>query len=359
MNRSILAAAGAAALLLAPGLAAGEPITLSDQRGATVTLDAPAERMVTFPMPAAALTTSVAGTPEPLVAMHPSSMQAIRDGILGVIYPQALNARTDITSGGTFNPNVEAVLALQPDLVIQWAGRGDDLLEPMDKVGLPVVGLNYGTQEDTENWVRLLAAAIGRPDRADLILGWHERTMADIKARAAAIPAGEKTSVVYFVRAEKKLEVRGEGSYNHFYLDLVGGHNPAGPTGSRFEINAEQLLAWDPDVLLLGNFDAAVPDDFYDNPVFSALSAVRNKRVYKVPLGGYRWDPPSQESPLMWLWLAEVLYGDAMDSDIRAETVRFFQEVYGYALSDRQIDAILQFDLNGANPSYARFAAAG
>ncbi len=349
--------AAIAVLTLAVGsnALADETITLTDQRGISVDLDGPAERLVTFPMPAAALFASVAGTAEPLVAMHPASQAAIKEGILGTIFPEALEVETGITSGGVFAPNVEAVLNLNPDLVVQWAGRGDELLEPMEAVGLPVIGLNYGTQEHTETWVRTLAAAINEPARADLINGRHRAAIEDITTRAAALPEDSRVSVLYFLRAANSLEVRGEGSYNHFYMDMVGGVNPAGPSGSRTEINAEQLLAWNPDVILLGNFDPAMPEDFYNDPLFSALNAVQNRQVYKMPLGGYRWDPPSQESPLAWMWLAEVLYGDKMDFDLRSEMQSFYADVYGYDLSEAEIDSILRVEVNGDNPSYDRF----
>jgi len=344
-------------LLIAPAVAAGEGITLTDQRGVSVTIDGPVERLVTFPMPAAALFASVAGSAESLAAMHPSSRAAIAEGILGTIFPEALEVETGITSGGVFAPNVEALLNLDPDLVVQWAGRGDELLEPMEAVGLPVIGLTYGTQEDTETWVRTLAAAIDEPGRADLIIGRHSEAIEQITARAAELPEDERVSALYFLRAENSLEVRGEGSYNHFYMDMVGAVNPAGPSGSRPEINAEQLLVWNPDVILLGNFDAATPQDFYDNPLFSALTAVQERQVYKMPLGGYRWDPPSQESPLAWMWLAELLYGDRMDFDLHGEMRSFFADVYGHDLSDAQIDAILRAAMNGGNRGYDRFLA--
>jgi len=336
--------------------ASAEPISVTDQRGNTVELGGPAERVVTFPMPAAALFASVDGSAERLEAIHPMSAKAIEDGILGTIYPEAGDLYTDITKGGVFNPNVETVLTLNPDLVFQWAGRGDDLLAPLDNAGLNVLGLTYGDQEKTEVWIRTIAAVVGEPERGDMIVSLHHDAMADITARVADIPEADRVSVVYMLRAEKSLEVRGEGSYNHFYMDMVGGVNPAKDAGSRVRVNPEQMLAWNPDVILLGNFDAAVPEDFYTNPLFAELDAVKERRVYKVPLGGYRWDPPSQESPLMWKWLAAVLYPDAMPDDIRGEIASFYAAVYGYDVSDAEIDAILQMDLNGGNAGYDRFA---
>ena len=73
-------------------------------------------------------------------------------------------------------------------------------------------------------------------------------------------------------------------------------------------LDVEQVLRWDPEVILLGNFDPAMPQDIYSDPVWQNISAVRSRRVYKVPLGGYRWDPPGQESPLMWHWLSDIAF---------------------------------------------------
>ena len=350
----------ASALVLGVGTAAApalaDEISITDQRGKTVTLKGPAERVVTFPMPAAALFSSVDGSADRQIAMHPASRKAIQDGILGTIYPAALKVETGITKGGAFNPNVESVLALKPDLVIQWAGRGDDLLAPMDAVGLNVIGLTYGSQAETETWIKTLAMAVAKPERAELILGYHRDALATIKAKVAAIPRDQRRSILYFGQAEKNLQVRGEGSYNHFYMELTGGINAAAEAGDTVEINAEQLLAWNPDVLLLGNFDAAVPDTFYKDPRFAGLKAVQNRQVYKVPLGGYRWDPPSQESPLMWQWLAQVMYPDVFAGDLRGTMRGYYKAVYGYELTDAEIDGILFMDLNGANTGYKQFA---
>lgn len=55
-------------------------------------------------------------------------------------------------SGQDFIPNMEEVLAVDPDVVVQWADMADEVLQPIEQAGLRVVGLEYGTQEDLEPW---------------------------------------------------------------------------------------------------------------------------------------------------------------------------------------------------------------
>ncbi|MGO7165380.1 hypothetical protein ACCS78_41040, partial [Rhizobium johnstonii] len=58
----------------------------------------------------------------------------------------------------------------------------------------------------------------------------------------------------------------------------------------------------------LNAFEAKLNVDWvYNDPILSLTNAAKSKRVYKMPLGGYRWDPPSQESPLSWMWTANLL----------------------------------------------------
>jgi iron complex transport system substrate-binding protein len=323
-----------------------------------VQLAAPARRVVTIPMPAAALLVAVDGTVDHLVGMHPSSWAAMHDGILGELFPRAL-AIPHAVAAADFAPNVESVVALRPDVVVQWGDRGTGLTAALENAGLTVMGLQYGTQEDLLAWVSLFAAVLGRPERARLITEAIEASRQQELRTAASVASG-RPKVLYFNRFAQGLKVAGDATYNDFCIRLVGAANPAaGPSGAPGKgmvgVDVEQVLAWDPDVVLLGNFDGAVPDDVYRDPKWRRLSAVRRRRVYKVPLGGYRWDPPSHESPLMWRWLSMVTFPAQPASDLRGEIDRYYTLYYGTTPNRAQTDAILRTALNGASANYRVF----
>jgi len=202
---------------------------------------------------------------------------------------------------------------------------------------------------------------LGKPERGRAMLTEINSRLEKAKALAATRPA-PGPRILYFLQFADSLKVATTKSYNDFYIKLVGAQNPAAtisgaPSGGLVAVDKEQVLTWDPEIVLLGNFDAATPADMYANPVWKNLSAVRSRRVYKVPLGGYRWDPPGQESPLMWQWLAQVAFPQPTAA-LRDDIVQYYQFLYGRVPTSAQIDKMLWTDANAGSANYGPFGAA-
>lgn len=360
-SAAVLAGCGAAGP--APGAApsgasSGGSISITDQRGKTVTFDRPVTKVVTIPMPSASLLVAVDRSAEHLTAMHNASWVAMRDGIMGSMFPAALDLPHEIASQD-FIANVESVRALNPDVVIQWSDA--QLVEPLEKAGLKVIGLvNTGKQEDVDAWVAMFAAMLGKPERAVEIKARSDQELAQIQALAAGRTAAGP-SILYFNRFTGGPKAAAANTYNDFYIKLVGGTNPATgadplPGTGMVGLDVEQVLRWDPEVILLGNFDAAMPQDIYADPVWQSVSAVRSRRVYKVPLGGYRWDPPGQESPLMWHWLTDIAF-PRPESGLRAKVTDYFRFLYNHQVTSEELDKILWTAANSTSADYQQFNA--
>lgn len=370
----VLAAGSSAAFLAGCGAAGPQPapspsgsgtapaasggISITDQRGKTVTFTKPVTSVVTIPMPAASLLVAVDGGADHLSAMHNASWVAMRDGVMGTMFPHALELPHDVATQD-FTPNVESVRALNPDVVIQWSDS--QLVDPLENAGLTVIGLkNNGKQEDVDAWITMFAAMLGKPERATEIKARSDRELADIKSLAAG-RGSAGPSIVYFNRFTGGLKAAAANTYNDFYIKLVGGTNPATgkdplPGAGMVGLDVEQVLRWDPEVILLGNFDNAMPQDIYADPVWQSISAVRSRRVYKVPLGGYRWDPPGQESPLMWHWLSGIAFPQAR-SGLRAKVTEYFRFLYNHEPTSAELDKILWTSGNSGSADYQQFNA--
>lgn len=336
-----------------------QPITLIDMEGREVRLPRPAERVSSIPIPMASTLIALDGSTRRLVGMNPLAKTAILEGILGRVFPQARDIPSDIAAAN-FVPNVEALAATRPDLVIQWGGRGNDIVRPITNAGLTTMLILYGTEENTRRYMRDVATAIGRPDRIGPLLEWRERVQQEIEAKSAAIPDAQRPRVLYLQRALSGLVAGGEGQavYGDFSIRLTGGRNSARGLIGAMPVNREQIAAWDPQVILLNSFEDALRIDFIRNdPILSLTSAARDGRVYKLPLGGYRWDPPSQESPLAWMWLANLLHPNRFRFDLRAEMRTAYREFYGHTLTDVDIDEILRLATQGGATGYAQFQA--
>lgn len=334
-----------------------DPITVKDQRGKTLKFDSPVTRIVTLPVPAAAMLICIDKSAKHVVGMHEASWTAIKDGIMGEMFPDALTISHDV-SGESFAPNVESILALKADVVVQWADHGDGVVAPLENAGLTVAGLNYGTQDDLTAWITIFATMLGKSKRGDDMLARINAALKKAKATGKSRKAGPK--VLYLFQGTGAIKPAGTGTYNDYYIKLAGATNPAaenGIKGTGTAVDIEQVLAWDPDVVLLGNFDPTLPEDIYKDQVWQGISAVKSKRVYKVPLGGYRWDPPSQESPLMWQWLEQVCFPKDKYDSLRDAVVDYYQFLYGYKPSASQMDTMLWKDANSGSADYGQFDA--
>ncbi|MFC7704177.1 ABC transporter substrate-binding protein [Plastorhodobacter daqingensis] len=349
-------------LLVLPLLGSGPlhaaPITFTDHEGREVSLPAPAQRIAAIPIPMASTLIAIDGATDRLVGMNPTARSAILEGILGRIFPEARDIPSDITAAN-FIPNVEELARVNPDLVIQWAGRGPDFIDPITNAGLNLMTIMYGTEERTRDYMAMAATAMGRPERIEALIDWRAEVQADLEARSAGLTQAERPSVLYLLRAMDNLRASGtEDNYNAWYHMLAGGRNAAEDmVGGWADISAEQVATWNPDVIFLNSFEPDLTiDRILEDPILSLTTAAQTGRVYKMPLGGYRWDPPSQESPLTWMWTANLLHPDLFDYDLRAEMRRAYQLLYNHDLSDAEIDEILGMEMQGGQANYAQFA---
>lgn len=350
-------------LALAPSQALAGPVTFKDVTGAEITLPEPATRIVTLPQPAASTVIAVDGTSEHLVGMNPGSRKAFETGLLKKMFPKAAAIESGIVAegGNGWMPNVEAIAALRPDLVIQWGGRGDDIVAPLRNAGIPVAlmvgGGNGGTEELARQNIRLVAAALGKQDKAEALFTWRDTVIDDIKATLVAHPEAARPKILHLRSSKGKFTATGEKSYQNFFITLVGGINVGDGLGVQAEVNAEQIAAWNPDVIMLTAHEAdAGRETVFDNEILSQTSAAKAGRVYKTPNGGYVWDSASHESPFTWMWLANLAHPDLFRFDLRAEVKQGFERLYDYAPTEEEIDTVLKLDLNGSAAGYEQFA---
>ena len=327
-----------------------------DQRGHRFSFDKPVERVVFLPMPLPSTYIAIDGTDRHIVGINPSSSAAMRDGILSRIFPGVLDIPTNVTHGAGFTPNIEAILSLKPDVVFQWATIGRDPIEVLDRVGLKVLGIRTGTQSDTNAYVAMVGQVAGKEARATELIQRQEKRFADINSATSSLQPRQRPRVLYIGRYSDSLGVSGPGSYNDFYIQLAGGSNVASVSGTGRTVTVEQILVWDPEVILLGNFDSAMPTDLYRDPRWQNVAAVKAQRVYRMPLGGYRWDPPSQESALTWTWLAGLLQPDRYRADLRGDMRDWYRFLYSHDLNDDEIDRILFTAENAGSAGYDRYS---
>ncbi len=351
----------AAMLLTATGVHA-QPLVFRDVVGNEVTLNAQPQRIVTLPNPAAATLIALDGSAQRIVGMNQISRRAFEGGMMGVMFPEAATITSDILAeSGGWLPNVEAIAALKPDLVIQWGRRGDDIVAPLRNAGLPVAlmvgGGSGGTEALARENMRMVAEITGQVPKLAQLLDWRDRVMAEIGETLAKAGRVQKPRILHLRAASARLTATGRKSYQHTFIELVGAENVAAELGVESSVTSEQILAWKPDIILLSSADPeALPQRVYDDPLLSRLPAAQQQRIYKTPQGGYIWDSASPENPFTWMWLANLAHPELFAFDLRQELRQGFRLLYDFELSDADIDRILRLDVNAGARGYQVFS---
>ncbi|MEN6325407.1 MAG: ABC transporter substrate-binding protein [Syntrophomonas sp.] len=326
----------------APTSQVNDKKTIIDQLGRSVQIPNKVERIVTLPMPLPSIIYAVDGNGSKVVGMHPTSAKALNTGILATLAPELKKVPTSFVQEG-FTVNIEELLKLKPDVVIQW-GTEEKEIKKMEAAGIPVIALTQGTQDDLEGWIKIIGQILNKEDRASELIAFQQKTINDIKSKTSSIPAEKKPKVYYFLN--ENLQTAGTGTHHNNWIGITGGKNVAASLNGFPNVNMEQLQTWNPDIILISNFTDLQPDDILQNKIkgqdWSKIDAVKNKRVYKIPLAGYRWDAPSVESPLMLKWLAQVQYPDIFkDYSMVDELIDFCSTFYKYDLSNEKAAEIL------------------
>jgi iron complex transport system substrate-binding protein len=335
---------------------------VTDQAGRSVAIPDRVDRIATLVIPGASMAVAVDLGANRLAGVHPSARREIVNGLLGRMMPETRSIPFNL-SGDGFVPNVEAILAAKPDVVVQWGDRGNAIVDPISSLGLPVLTLRYGSSELTAEWLRLMGKALtGREARAEELASRFLSVRKAVEMAAAGVLPDRRPKVAYLYRAQgNSFQVAGKNTSMDSDIRLAGGINVAAELPGFAQVSVEQLLAWQPDVLLLNNFEKGIcPGAFFTNRLLSAIPAVRGRRVYLYPQGGFRWDPPSHESPLTWRWLLTLFHPDMETSALRPEIEKSYRMLYGYSPASADLDAILRIEENGGSLHYlTKFSRAG
>jgi iron complex transport system substrate-binding protein len=331
-----------------------DTVTIVDHGDRTVTVPVNPERVViTGILPLASVLTVYLDSCKSIVAMEPASMNAAKNGILSELYPDIVNINTDIMSGE--DVNVEAILALDPDVVFYNAGNSSEG-EKLENAGLTAVGFsatkwNYDCIETYNQWISLLDQIYPQraEERGTLVADTSTAIYNEIQEKVKDISQSEKQKVLFLYQYDENTMVTsGSNFFGQWWCDAVGALNAAEEVAADNKnavITMEQVYAWNPDVIIITNFTSAQPEDLYNNAIgsddWSSVKAVQDHRVYKMPLGTYRTYTPGVDTPMTLEWLAQAVYPDLFaDIDVQADVKKYYLQLYGIDLTDAQVEAM-------------------
>jgi iron complex transport system substrate-binding protein len=323
-------------LLAAPAQAR----SFTDAAGRTVELPDKVDRVLAAGPPASIAVYVLA--PEKLLGWVRELRGAEREFIPE---PYASLPVTGRLTGRGNTASLETVVALQPDVIVDVGSPDPTYASLADRVqaqtGIPYVLID-GSFERTPAALRELGTVLGVAARGEELAGYAEQVLDEVRARLAGLP-DELRPRVYHGRGPEGLDIGLKGSINVEILDLVGARNVAegAGAGGLATISAEQVLAWDPDVVL--TLDPGFYASVGKSPLWRQVEAVREGRVYLAPSLPFGWfdQPPGLNRLIGVRWLDRVLYPVQFPEDLGAVTRDFYRRFYHVELSREQLDRLL------------------
>jgi iron complex transport system substrate-binding protein len=335
-RRTLLAGLGVA--LAAPAHAQDRDVT--DSAGRKVPVPPRVQRLFPAGPPAAILTYTLA--PDLLIGWP----RANRVEECAFMLPEICR-RPEIgrITGRGNTANLEVVLALKPDLIVDVGGIADTYVTLADRVqqqtGIPYALLD-GRFEKSAEVYRVLGRLTGREQDAEALARYAEETIATISARIARVPADQRPRV-YYARGPRGLQTGLGGSINVETIEFLGARNVASETrGGMANVSAEQVLRWNPDVIITIDLDFAA--NVQADPAWAPIAAVRAGRVHLSPKLPFGWVdfPPSVNRLIGLWWLAKILYPDLFPEDLAAKARDFYGRFYHVTPSEAQIARVLE-----------------
>ena len=254
--------------------------------------------------------------------------------------------------GGKGNINLEELMAVQPQAVIDVGEPRGDIVEDLnalqEQTGLPFVHISAYIDSMDTTYARL-GELLGMEEESKAISAYCAETYAKVKALADRV---EKKRLAYVV-GEVGLCVIARDSFHSTVIDMLSDNVAVleAPTskGTGSEVDMEQMLNWNPDVILFSQFDAF--DTVNEDPLWQAVNAVAEDAYYEVPVGPYNWMgfPPGVQRLLGMLWMGKVVYPDEADYDMYEETARHFELFYHSTLTREQYDALMENSIGKLN----------
>ncbi len=246
--------------------------------------------------------------------------------------------------------NVEELIVANPQLVI--AGDLDGSIVEK-KTRIPVAFLKSTMNQSYDllkEEIRFYGKAFHKEDRAENYIRYLQKTVDLVQSRTQDIPR-EKRKIVFNGYSSNHLVTLGGDTFMQRQIELAGCRNAAEEiltSGTRegglhtglAEVSMEKVLGWNPDILVI---DFGSPHEMYRDPKWKSVNAIKNRKVFKQPIGIFIWDRPTAESAVLHpLWLAKMAYPERFaDIDMVREIKNFYGETMSFNLSDEHAEAVL------------------
>lgn len=302
------------------------PVTVTDQAGREITIKSEPQRLLSSYY----ITTSL------IMALD------LEDRLVGVednaglrpIYGLSSPHILDLPNIGTVKElDLEKCAALEPDLAI-LPMKLKNSADSLEALGIPVIFVNPESQELLMEMIRLVGTATNTLKSAESLIAFLENQEIRLNESLSDVQLPR----VYLAGNSGLLQTAGNAMYQSDMIHLAGGKNVADSITDTYwaATDYEQLLAWDPEYIILASNAQYTVDDVMADPNLSGCTAILNANVYQIPSDAEAWDSPVPGSILGAFWLASILHPEQItDTDCTAVMDEYYETFYQFTYSEK------------------------
>lgn len=231
---------------------------------------------------------------------------------------------------------------LARNITLAFLTPADPAANELQAAGIRVVKTVFQDFSSMRDSIALTAKVLGNdaPARAQHYLKHLDEELAEVRRISSGIPEAKRPRVLHIAQWEPQLLVDGSNTIIDEWIQAAGGINAAASIeGSLRPVSVEQLLAWDPDVII----ESASSAGQKKAAGFAQLGAVRAGRLHTNPEGVFPWDRYGCEITLQLRWALSRLHPDKLSADDLPSRVQaFYRQFFDYALSEADARRMLQ-----------------
>ena len=254
--------------------------------------------------------------------------------------------------------STEAILALEPDMVVmknfmrQWMG------EPLERMGVGTLYLDLETPEAWMDDLDKLGDLFGNKKRANELKAFITSEVASVEEPLTELAEEDKPRALLLYWSIKDgvraLNIPPISWIQTRMIEMAGGVPvwKDADLGRGWTLTGiEQIALWDPDVVFVVAYHVSAleaVEAIKNDDTWQQLRAVVNNRIHAFPADYYSWDQPDIRWLLGLKWLATILQPEYFkDLDMMEETRAFYEEVYG--MDETEFDSLILPRLKGLN----------
>ena len=225
---------------------------------------------------------AINGTPQRIISLAPSNTEilfalGLQEEVIGVTdwcnYPPEALEKEKV--GGYDTPNIEKIVALNPDLVLVAYGTPMDVINTMDELGLTVFGIESTDLDDVLTDIRTVGEITDKEVEAQTLTSEMDGRIDAVVDQTQEL---EERLQVFYIVWHDPLWTAGSGTFIHELVEKAGGVNICQNITGYTTVSIEEVVARNPEVIIASEWSFEWAQNVTS---LNSTDARQNDRVYQ------------------------------------------------------------------------------